>query len=227
MVLDPKNCESVRMWELLEAWVDHVPRGRALDLGAGEGVTARWLTSRGFTVDAIERDPPTFDRLKSACVGNSIRPHLADLRMFPLPLERYTLIVAQAVLHFLRPTDLWPLSDRLCHALVPEGFLLAEVFTTDDPSYGTLRACEAIEIEPNTFHLNDSLDVIHYFESQELRRVFAALDVMVYEENRRMDPGAQDSYHAGAALVARKPPAVRVDRNTGVCEHPDCDPFRS
>ena len=197
------------MSELLEAWVDEVPVGRALDLGAGDGETACWLASRGFTVDAIERDRAVFERLKRTCDGTTVQPHLINLMTFPMPVEKYTLIIAQAVLHFLRPTELWPLADRMCHALVPGGWLLAEVFTTDDPGYTALHASDVVEIEPNTFRVDHSIGVIHYFAPQELVRVFASLEVLAYDETRFIDSKSQDDYRAGAALMARK----RCDEN--------------
>src|SRR3989304_7312818 len=90
-------------------WIDHAPLGHALDLGAGEGETARWLVERGFTVEAIERNELAFGRLVQRSRGLAVRPYNLDLADFHPPPHTYSLVVASAVLHFLRPTDLWPL----------------------------------------------------------------------------------------------------------------------
>lgn len=192
-------------------WPDEITPSRALDLGAGEGETALWLAKRGFSVDAVERDPEIFARLIEACAGTSISTHLADATAFPLLPTTYDLIVAQAVLHFLRPTQLWPLADRLVESLVPGGILLAEVFTTDDPGYTTLRQSNTLEIEPNTFEAPPPIGLIRYFAPGELRRIFAPLEVLEYDESRRADPQSSDGYRAGAHLVARRPPPTEFD----------------
>jgi SAM-dependent methyltransferase len=192
------------MWDLLNEWIDRIPLGRALDLGAGEGETAYWLASRGFTVDAIEKDPRVFAQLSASVAGTGIQPHLADLTEFQLPHESYHLIIAQATLHFLRPTDLWSLADRISQALTLGGFFIAEVFTIDDPGYSALQDSGVRQIEPNTFLAPEPIGIIHYFEPGELRSVFAALEVVVYEESRRLDQTSVDGYRGGATLLAKR-----------------------
>lgn len=191
--------------ELLEEWAEEAPPGLALDLGAGEGATARWLAERGFEVEAIEVDPVACARLAARCQGLAVRVRCEDLRAAPLAQGAYSLIVAEAVLHFLRPTDLWPLADRLMAALRPGGLLVAEVLTTDDPGHEELRRLGAPEIEPNTFQVPEPVGLIHYFAPEELWRLFAPLEVLAYEESRRTDPQADPPYRAAASLVARKP----------------------
>jgi trans-aconitate methyltransferase len=191
--------------DLLETWIGQVPLGRALDVGAGEGMTSRWLASRGFLVDAVEHDPAVFEQLSNACTGMPVEPHLTDLITFLPPPETYTLIIAQAVLHFLLPTDLWQVADRLMLALKPGCFLFAEVYTVDEPGYTRLQESGAVEVEPNTFRIPESMDVIHYFAPQELQRVFASLTPVFYEESRRSDPESPEGYRAGAELVAQRP----------------------
>jgi hypothetical protein len=121
------------------------------------------------------------------------------------PLATYDLIVAQAVLHFLRPTQLWTLADRLVAAIIPGGILMAEVFTTDDPGYKALLASKAIEIEPNTFEAPHPFGLIHYFAPGELRRIFTPLEILEYNESRANDPHCEYGFRAGAYLVAQRP----------------------
>ncbi len=201
------------MCPLIPQILSHLPSTLlklALDLGAGEGETALWLAKRGFTVDAVERDPDIFARLVEACAGTSISTHLVDVTEFPLPPATYDLIVAQAVLHFLRPTQLWPLADRLAEALVPGGLLVAEVFTTDDPGCVALKESGATEIEPNTFLAPEPIGLIHYFAPDELHRIFAPLEILEYEESRQSNPRSEDGYRAGAQLVAKRPRPAKI-----------------
>ncbi len=190
--------------ELLERWAPQAPRGPALDLGAGQGEAARWLETQGFEVEAVEADPVRFRRLAA---GGSSRLHafMLDLQDFVIQPGRYALILASAVLHFLRPSQLWTLADRLQAGLTHGGLLLVEVFTTDDPGCASRRAEGAPEVEPNTFLAREPVGLIHYFEPGELLRLFPALEVLAYEESRRLDPGAPEGYRSGAQLVARRP----------------------
>jgi SAM-dependent methyltransferase len=204
--LDGYNASTgINLVKNLEKWLDEISIGSALDLGAGEGETSLWLAQHDFKVDAVERDALIYERLSAACAGTTVNPHLSDLTEFSLSPNSYSLIVAQAVLHFLRPTQLWPLADRLVDALVPGGILLAEVFTTDDPGYTALRQSNTLEIEPNTFEAPPPIGLIHYFTPGELRRVFAALEVLENDESRRADPQSVDGFRAGAYLLARRP----------------------
>lgn len=194
------------MSENMETVLEILPEGPVLDLGAGDGELAIWLARRGFTVDAVENDAGVYARLAEASAGTTVHPHLADLMDFPLAEESYALIIAQAALHFLRPTQLWVLADRLIQALVPGGVLFAEVFTTDDPGYEALRESGAREIEPNTFVAHDSIGIIHYFAPNELRRTFSALEILEYDASRRLDPDSEAGFLAGATLVGRRKP---------------------
>ncbi len=194
----------------LAKWLDEISIGRALDLGAGNGEISLWLSEQGFQVDAVERDPEVFGQFVEACAGTSVTSHLKDVTAFSLPPTTYNLIVAQAVLHFLRPTQLWPLAERLVEALVPGGLLVAEVFTTDDPGYVALRESNAAEIEPNTYEAPPPIGLIHYFAPGELRRIFTPLEVLEYDESRRAYPQSVDGFQAGAHLLARRPQTTLV-----------------
>jgi SAM-dependent methyltransferase len=190
--------------ELLEAWIDQAPVGHALVLGASEGGTARWLAARGFRVDAVEKDELACDRMRRVCQGSDVQVFGMDLINYPLPKERYSLVIALAVLHFLLPTDLWQLSDRLTESLIKGGILIAEVFTTDDPGYDALIEASIPQVQPNTFPLPAPIHLIHYFEPGELARLFRRLTILLHEEARRTDWVDREGLRAGASLVARR-----------------------
>lgn len=190
--------------ELLEVWIDQIPPGRALLLGAGKGELAKWLAARGFQVDAVEKDRSACDLMRKACHGLDVQVYSMDLVDFTYQEAHYCLIVALAVLHFLLPTDLWRLVDRLPPSIEPGGILIAEVFTIDDPGYDALVEAAIPQIQPNTFALPGSFQQLHYFEPGELRRIFGSLAVLFYEEARRRDGIDPRGLRAGASLVARK-----------------------
>jgi SAM-dependent methyltransferase len=190
--------------EALETWIEQVRRGRALDLGAGDGETSAWLAGQGFRVDAVEHDPDRFDNLRRLTRGLPVHLHPLHIMQFRPAEDAYSLIVASAVLHFFAPSDLRILADRLRRSLTEGGFLIAEAFTTDDPGYSVLRRENVREIEPNTFEAPPLIGLIHYFEPDELRKLFTGLKPLEYIEERRSDPASPEGYRAGALLVAQR-----------------------
>ncbi|HET7011859.1 MAG TPA: methyltransferase domain-containing protein [Anaerolineales bacterium] len=190
--------------EVLERWAGAAPAGRALDLGSGDGGIALWLGRQGFVVDAVEVDRGKTRRLSNVRRGLPVVVHSVDLREFPLVPGTYSLIVASSILHFLRPTELWPLADRLEAALMAQGLLIAEALTVDDPEAVERLASGEPQIEPNTFSTSGPEGVIHFFEADELRRVFGNLEVLEYQENRRLAPDSPRGYRSGATFVGRR-----------------------
>ena len=187
----------------LQAWLEHIPQGPALDLGAGAGELATWLAERGYPVTAVERDPAALSALRGRSRKADVEIIEVDLTEYQPPPSHFSLIVASSVLHFIDPRDLASLAQRLIESLVPGGFLMAEVFTVDDPGFSD-RKGRLEECRPNTFKLEDQFELIHYFDKGELRSLFTELQVLYYQEDRRLDSTSEHGYHGGATLVARR-----------------------
>lgn len=199
------RCANFYPPDWLTRWIDDIPRGRALDIGAGSGQLTRWLAQRGFQVKAIEPDSTMARRLIKASSDLDIDVVRRSIQTVALPESHYTLIVAGAVLHFLLPPELPEIGARLSHALKPGGYLMAEVFTGDDPGLERYRRSDVDPVEENTYPLLEREGVIHFFAPGELRRLFSDLEMVEYEESRRADPDDEAGFRAGASLVARKP----------------------
>jgi hypothetical protein len=86
--------------------------------------------------------------------------------------------------------------------LAPGGLLIASVFTIDDPGMAARREAGEMTVAPATFRLSGG-GLIHYFAPGELARLFGCLQVLEYDEARRLD--TDGDLRAGASLVARKP----------------------
>lgn len=201
---DPTSPDDVPWW--LVEWLPPAPPARALDLGAGDGQLAAWLAEAGFEVDAVERDPTRFAALQTMAVNPRLHPTQADVTEFSLASERYDLILAASIFHFLRPESLARLANDLQAALRPEGVLMAEVFTADDPGCKVRQAARSDQRAQHTFrHALEGW--IHYFRPGELRAAFPGLQVLHYEESRRLDPSRPAGYYSAATLVAQAPGA--------------------
>jgi hypothetical protein len=155
-------------------------------------------------VEAVELDPASARSIKHAAADLDVVVHNQDLRDFTFQDGEYHLILAQAILHFLQPSTLWSIADGIVGALLPGGYLFAEVFTIDDPGFAASKELGLQEIEPNTFLQTDGSEVLHYFTPGELGRVFQNLACLEYDESRTLDPTAQPEYRASATMVARK-----------------------
>jgi SAM-dependent methyltransferase len=102
----------------------HSPR--ALDLACGRGRHALLLAERGYVVDAVDWALPALTRLARAAEDRRlpIRCVVADVGIWPMPVERYALVVT---IDFLDRT----LFPALRAAVAPGGALLYETHRRD------------------------------------------------------------------------------------------------
>lgn len=113
--------------------IRRLPKGRALDVACGSGRNALYLASRGFDVDAIDRDAEAVARLVQTARQRgllNVNAHVVDLERKTadrpeFPTDTYDLVVVTFYLH--RPLFPW-----LIEALKPNGVLLYETFTIDN-----------------------------------------------------------------------------------------------
>ena len=104
---------------------------RALDLAMGRGRHACALALLGYRVFGVDLNGEAVDeaRRRAAACGAAVRAWRADLTVYPLPRERFELLVVARYLQ----RDLFPM---LRAALVTGGALLYETFTEAQRSLG-------------------------------------------------------------------------------------------
>lgn len=144
---------------LVEAIVDDLPDGRALDLATGEGRVASLLADRGWEVDAIDVSRTMLDRARDRRDGRpeSINWILADVDSYCFPGSVYDVVTIQ----FFDARDRL---DAVKSALVPGGVLVYEHRLQSNP--------EA-----------DSSGNQYWFEPNELLDACADLTVRYYVED--------------------------------------------
>lgn len=105
-------------------------RRRALDVAVGRGRHARVLARSGYDVIGIDVrfDAVRRAKLDAAETGLRVAVICADLTTWPLPRDRFELIVVSRYLQ----RDLFP---ALRDALVPGGVMLYETFTDSQLQY--------------------------------------------------------------------------------------------
>src|SRR4051812_16253589 len=111
--------DTPSMW--VTRWGERIAAGaRVLDVASGSGRHARWFASRGYLVDAVDRDAEALARMNDVA---GITTRCADIESGAWPFERgrYGGVVVANYLHR-------PLFRELLDALAPGGVLIYETF---------------------------------------------------------------------------------------------------
>jgi SAM-dependent methyltransferase len=103
-------------------------QGRVLDLACGYGRNARFLASKGYVVEAVDRDP---DALASIAGLERINTRQLDIEggSWPFHAEVFDAVV---VTHYLYR----PLLPALFKLIAPQGVLIYETFMVGNERFG-------------------------------------------------------------------------------------------
>ena len=184
-----------------------IPRGVALDLGAGNGRNSLFLAEHGFEVDAFDHDAESVAELMRAVQERNlpvraIRNELTTLTILP---KRYSLAVIAWVLMFLRRGERDGLVKMAIRGLLPGGFIYLGVFSTTDPGYALCKE-KFDEIEERTFFVPKRKMTMHYFLPKEVKELAKGLELIAFKEGYEMDIGhGEPHYHGRIEVVARLP----------------------
>lgn len=195
-----------------------IPRGRALDVGAGEGRHALWLASQGFIVDAIDISSEAIRRighqadrlgLNVSCVVGSAAEHDFGEAVYNLVLS------TGSALNFFRKTQSKQIMERMKSAVKPGGYIYITVSTVDDPSYQRHRQ-QAMHVEDDSFFSEEIECWITAFRSGELRMIFSDFDVLTDEEKQVHDTHGKPHIHKMAFLAAKRHKSFQRRRMKGM-----------
>lgn len=102
--------------------------GRALDIACGDGRNSFYLAKLGFKVDAVDISYEKVRRAKEAAKSKGLHINfwVADLSTFPLPINRYDILLN---INFLMRELINPIHQ----ALKPGGLLVFHTYTLEDP----------------------------------------------------------------------------------------------
>jgi SAM-dependent methyltransferase len=172
------------------------PRGRALDLGVGEGQNAVFLAKQGLHVTGVDLSPTGLRRFLERAVregvAERVRAVREDIKRFPLEQE-YDVILSNNTLHFLPETELTRVLSRMKAQTRPGGYHAITVFTKhgDLPTAGERQ---------RKYRL---------FRSNELRKRYQDWKILHYREEPveliERGPKGEILRHVLAHLIAQKP----------------------
>ncbi|MGD9763100.1 MAG: methyltransferase domain-containing protein [Candidatus Binatia bacterium] len=171
--------------DFLAAHVADLPRGRVLDLAAGDGRNALFLARQRYPVDAIDHSHAALLRLAEIAKRESLAVHVvqADLEQYLLPARRYAAVVN---IRYLQRSLFEPMRE----SVVPGGVVLFETFLRDQARLGHPR------------------NPAFLLERGELRARFADFELIFYEEGC-FTAESGDAYLA--RMIARRPKCEEHD----------------
>lgn len=196
---------------LLKKFINDIPEGQAIDIGAGNGHNSIFLAQNGFTVEAIDTNDLKIKALESEAEksGLKIDAKNVDVRKFDFSQKQYNLILAIQSLVFIKKSEFQEIANKIKNALNPNGIIILSSFTTDDDSFKRFKQTSP-EVEENTFQTNNTKQYWQFFKKNELEQYFKEgdFDILFYKEQVIQDEphegSPQPHNHGIAKIVAKK-----------------------
>lgn len=196
---------------LLKKFLNDIPKGSAVDIGAGNGHNSIFLAQNGFAVEAIDTDNSKIKALDDIAEKSELKIDAKniDVRKFDFSKKQYNLVLAIQSLVFIKKSEFQEVINNIEKALNPCGIIILSSFTTDDASFKRFKQASP-EVEKNTFQTNDTKQYWQFFEKDELKKYFKEenFDILFYEEQSIQDEpheGAPNTHtHGIAKIVAKK-----------------------
>jgi SAM-dependent methyltransferase len=187
---------------ILEA--EGMPAGRALDLGAGEGINSLWLAEQGWQVTAVDFAPAAVAKIKQAARQRDLRifAHTADILTYQADIE-YDLVVI-CYIH-LPPEERAYLPANAVSVLAPNGTLLFFGFPNGD-AFGDDNYNEESEASPGE-EPSDDMDNLFATGDEIIELLPKNLIVERNEPHHRSFPWGEESFESQVVVVR----ARRVD----------------
>ncbi len=165
---------------ILKKYLRFLPRGKVLDLAAGEGRNTIFLAEHGFDVEAMDISKVALSRARklARAKGVRIKTIAADLDTYAIPKERYELVID---FYFLDRG----LIPRIKKSLKKGGMVVFETYTAEQKKLGTGGpGQDKYVLKPN-----------------ELLQLFRGFHVLFYREGVFREGGKR---RAIATLIAQK-----------------------
>ncbi|MDD4761897.1 MAG: methyltransferase domain-containing protein [Candidatus Pacebacteria bacterium] len=192
---------------VLKKFLPIIPKGVALDIGAGEGRNSFFLAKNGFSVEAIDKISEGLEKIEKFSKENklSIKTKKCDVVNFLFKKEKYSLIVASASLDFLRKSQIIKIAEKIKTSLKKGGIVFLGVFSIKDDLFYKIKEIGIKETEENTFFLKKMDTFRHFFTKEELKEMFKDFE-MIYLNQKRIEDKShgEPHFHNVINMVAKK-----------------------
>jgi tellurite methyltransferase len=158
-----------------------LPKGKALDLAAGEGRNAVFLAQHGFEVDAVDISETGLRKTKELAGKREVGVHtiVADLDTYPIKRGEYSLITN---LYFLNRNII----PRIRRGLKKKGIVIFETYL----------------LEHRKLHTGGPKNPKYFLKPNELLHLFEGFRILSYREGIFEEGGKRKAI---ASLIAQKP----------------------
>jgi len=164
----------------LRGHIAFLPKGKTLDLAAGEGKNAVFLAQHGFDVDAVDFSEMGLRKARRLAKEIGVRIHtlLADLDKYQIQKEQYDLITN---LYFLNRS----LVPKIKRGLKKGGMVIFETYL----------------LEQRKLRTGGPKDPRYFLRPNELLQLFKEFRVLFYREGIFKEDGKRKAI---ASLIAQK-----------------------
>ncbi len=190
----------------LKKIIKYSSKGKALDIGAGNGRNSFFLAKNGFEVTAIDISPENIEFIKKISEKQrlNIKAKLIDVRKFKFSPKTYSLIIAISVLDFLKRKEVEKTIKKIKKALKNKGIFYLSVFSIRDPFFKRFKE-NFKEVERNTFFLPRKQIFRHFFTKKEVKDLLKGLEIISFEERRFRDTShGSPHFHTVIECIVKK-----------------------
>ena len=173
-------------------WKNFTKDGNVLDLGCGQGSDLLFLAQNNFKVVGVDNSEVAIKQIVDKATElnlDNVKAEKADVREYIIEKDFFDVISCQNVLNFVSKEEAMKVIESIKGTIKTGGYILIQVFTTEDPSIST----------ENKFS--------SYFEPQELLHMFDGFRLYYYLENTILDqghPGSESPHKHGVARIIVK-----------------------
>lgn len=188
----------------IESLVNFLPKnGNVLDLGCGLGANSFFLSEKGFNVTCVDKDENAIYNIKKKFPN--IKAVKSDILNFDYQKDKYELVLILNVLHFFNFQQAKQIIDNTIISLKKGGLIYLQVFSTNDPAFKKTNKNLLTE-EKNTFFKKETNSFVHFFEKEELIKIFSQCDILEVEEFFKKDnhPPQGEHEHYLIKMLVRK-----------------------
>ncbi len=136
-------------------------------------------------------------------LSNRIKTRVTDIRELSFPVGRLVVVVATTVLDHIPADDFPGVWDRIERSLATDGFIYAEVHTTEDPG------CTQSPGAESSLPISETASAVqHYFGPGELLLLATKskrLRVLYYQRRQEWDYTHGAPHHHGKAILCAVP----------------------
>lgn len=184
--------------------VNFLPKnGNVLDLGCGLGANSFFLSEKGFNVTCVDKDENAIDNIKKNFPN--IKAVKSDISNFDYWNDKYDLILILNVLHFFNFQQAKQIIGNAIGSLNKNGLIYLQVFSINDPAFKKLSNKNLLT-EKNTFFKKETNSFMHFFEKEELVKLFSQYDILEFKEFLKKDdhPPQGEHEHYLIKMLVRK-----------------------